>query len=305
VPKTSFRHSVKEDDELGTLERALSHALKQGTPVTEAGPAKAKFLDPRAASLKKLEGALRQIAVALEHDDSTLQAQIIRNRLIQRVEHLIDSRYRDLHYEEFIAPWMREAARPTHLLCYLVVLKDLKRPALSHNKLVARAETAADVGLSALRPHQRRAVELLQGKRKKPNKNVIEKRAIRLAQAVEKDWFAIKSQPGRPEGKWIRKPDGKTRPQLKVEEVVAVAAPVIEEFAEANIAFGHASFRALCCIVEVYSSATARSTNRALDARQSLSQSVRQALSRYRRSVSLDKDTISRRLFCAFLCPFQ
>jgi hypothetical protein len=255
-------------------------------------PEKAKILRRRWRSLDELQKALEEIAESRDMSDHLLQAQVVRNRLIQRIEFLIDSRQRDVHYEELISPWMRQAEKPSHWLCYLVVLKDSERLALSHKKLVARAEAAAHAGVKALRPVQRRAVELLQGQRRKPTKNVVEQRAIQLAQAVEKEWLSIQSKRGRPTGKWVRKLRGKTRPQLKVEEVISIAAPVIEEFAATKIVFGRPSFRALHSVVEAYSEATSRNANRWLEPGQPLSQSVRQALSRYRRATA-PKEPIS------------
>lgn len=249
-----------------------------------ADPEKARILRRRWRSLDELQKALQEIAESRGLLDPMLQAQIIQNRLVQRIEYLVDSRVRDLHYEGLISPWMRHSERSSHWLCYLVSLENLRGRGWSLEKAIARADSVAAGGVDELSPVEKRAVELLQGARRKPNKNLIEQRAIILAQTVENEWFALTSKRGRPKQKWVRKPDKDERPRLKVEEVVSIAVPVIEEFAATRIVFGRSSFKALHFIVEAYSDTTARSAIRWLQARQPLSQTVRQALSRYRRA---------------------
>ena len=98
-------------------------------------------------------------------------------------------------------------------------------------------ENAANVKAEELRPVERRAVEMLErgaGKKQrvKPRKNIIEKRAIRLAERVERKWFSTKRK-----SKVGAKHDIDWPILLTITDVISIAAPIIEEFAKAPIAF--------------------------------------------------------------------
>src|SRR5262249_23812887 len=102
---------------------------------------------------------------------------------------------------------------------------------------------------------ERRAVEMLERgagrkQRAKPRKNIIEMRALRLAESVKREWFPNKQK---------SKIGAKHDVELSITDVISIAAPIIEEFARGPIAFRKRgsdsyppSFEALYCMVCAY-----------------------------------------------------
>jgi hypothetical protein len=220
-------------------------------------------------ALDKLRSALCKIAKdrALDHPD--MQARIISNRLTRRIERLKEDTFCKWHYDLFIKPSMTE--RKEFWLCYLV------------NCAAKKQNTSPAV--------KKRAVELLGGASKKPRKNIIEKRAIELAEKIEKEWF-LKQKRGRPAGRskldmrnFKKNSDGlpifdSSKLPLTPTDVILVATPVVEEFAKAKIGRTGSPFDALYWIVCVYSDDIIKQTTH----REYLisRESVRRALNRAR-----------------------
>jgi len=106
-----------------------------------------------------------------------------------------------------------------------------------------------------LNPVEKLAVELLCGRKRKPRKNSLEKRAEQLAKAVQHDWFSpIKrigrhpgtdSRKGIAEGNWYDVP-------LSASEVIDAAMPVIDELAGNKIS----GLRALVAAVHTIAPST-------------------------------------------------
>jgi hypothetical protein len=128
-------------------------------------------------------------------------------------------------------------------------------------------ENAASVRAEELNPVERRAVEMLErglGKKQrvKSRKNIIEKRALCLAESVKRKWF-----PNKQKSKVGAKHDVDRPVLLSITDVISIAAPIIEEFAKRPIAFRKRgsdsdppSFEALYWIVRAYGARCEKST---------------------------------------------
>ena len=136
---------------------------------------------------------------------------------------------------------------------------------------------------------------ILKGARppRKNTRHPIEKRAFDLAKAVKAEWFSEAVTVGRPKGKWQRKPPGAheqsfdaEKPPLTVLEVVLIAAPIIENFAQQKITRRSEAFEALYRFVRAHSDIIQRHTpNRVLMINQrSIYQALRRARSKLRPS---------------------
>jgi hypothetical protein len=152
----------------------------------------------------------------------------------------------------------------------------LKRKRAIAKKRAEAIKDATSVRLNPdqLNPVERRTVELLRGQPPKPKKNLIEERAIRLAGLIKRDWGFSKKRKSHislahdklqqilqvareePE-KQAAEPIQAI--QLTINDVVSIAAPIIEEFAQAPISLHKfrsgsdpASFDALYSVVCAY-----------------------------------------------------
>ena len=106
----------------------------------------------------------------------------------------------------------------------------------------------------------------MRGERRKPKKSKIEERAIKLADLTEKEWFkptpkhrlkgGLRNPAARKSGD-DRDPESTTA-TLTLLDLVAVAAPVIEEFAETKITRPSDCFDALYKVAVAYSDEVAR-----------------------------------------------
>ena len=140
--------------------------------------------------------------------------------------------------------------------------KPLGNPASARKEAVAQPSTINT--RDQLTPVEQRAFDILKGARRKSDEHPIERQAIQLIKAVEDEWFR-RRQKGRPKGKWTRKPDAEApsfealKPPLTLTDVVAIATPVIEEFA-GKITRRSNAFTALCHIVCAYSEVITRDT---------------------------------------------
>ena len=163
------------------------------------------------------------------------------------------------HYEKFKeqrdkAVWKqhRQSEEYIQWVAHLVRLESNKLQRFNRDDVIkdATSGTVAD-----LNPVQKLAVELLCGRKRKPRKNSLEKRAEQLAKAVQRDWFSpIKrigrhpgtdSRKGIAEGNWYDVP-------LSASEVIDAAMPVIDELAGNKIS----GLRALVAAVLTIASGT-------------------------------------------------
>jgi hypothetical protein len=231
--------------------------------------------DPK-KHFKNLETHLCTIAEGLKLADPKLQARVIRNKLVRRIDHRRSSIARNWRYGRFVESWERENERPDAWLCYLVKLTNLNRKigqrrgsksitkrASARKEVIEKASTVKT--RDQLLPVEQRAFDLLKGHRRKSDKHPIERQAIQLAKAVDDEWFSGQ-QKGRPKGKWRRKPDAEAqsfdalKPPMTLTDLVSIAREVIEDFAERKIALRDVTFSALWHIVWAYSKVITRET---------------------------------------------
>jgi hypothetical protein len=163
------------------------------------------------------------------------------------------------HYEKFKeqrdkAEWKQHSQSEEYIqwVAHLVRLESNKLQRFNRDDVIkdATSGTVAD-----LNPVEKLAVELLCGRKRKPRKNSLEKRAEQLAKAVQRDWFSpIKrigrhpgtdSRKGIAEGNWYDVP-------LSASEVIDAAMPVIDELAGNEIS----GLRALVAAVHTIASGT-------------------------------------------------
>ena len=116
--------------------------------------------------------------------------------------------------------------------------KQRGRLRVSEEKAITDANKVTPARLS---PIERRAAELVCGASPKPRKNLIEVRACELAEAVLSEWFrrepvVHRGRPsGRSNGAYIDPEGSNGTIPISVREIVTIASPVIEEFAEARM----------------------------------------------------------------------
>ncbi len=219
----------------------------------------------------RLLTALRLIAKDLCLEDPAAEAEKIKNRLLRRIAQEEAARVRDRRYEAYIDPWRSGAARPNTRWARHLVRLESNQQSIGRLRGVQRVnrkqaiEDAAGVKAEELTPVERRAVEMLErgaGKKQrvKPRKNIIEVRALRLAESVKRNWFSNKQK-----SKVGAKHDVDRPFLLSITDVISIAAPIIEEFAKGPIAFrkrgsdsNPPSFEALYWIVCAYAKDGAR-----------------------------------------------
>jgi len=134
-------------------------------------------------------------------------------------------------------------------------------PPSSKASAIKDAATIADV--TELTPLEYRAFRILKGARRvEKTKHPIEKRALRLAKAVEAEWFIAPSISGRPRGAWNPRPKDESFEVLKQPvtqlQVVKIAAPIIEDFGRSKITLRSPAFEALYRTVCIYSGVIVR-----------------------------------------------
>jgi len=202
---------------------------------------------PHEKHLGKLEHTLRTIAKAKDPKltDSELQAQAkaIRIKLVRRIENHRSSYARFLHYG------LTVDENSDRQLYYIRLTGDqlkIGQRRGSKSRAAAREEAAAINDLSQLNVIEQRALDIFKGARRKPRKNLIEMRAIRLADATKEKFFSPR-RAGRPKGakprplqeaeeardeaEEARRAFDALKPRLALTDLVSIAAPIIEKFA--------------------------------------------------------------------------
>jgi hypothetical protein len=195
----------------------------------------------RNSHLNNLLGALCSIAKGLGLHDPKIEAERIKQRLLRHVAQHEAALVRDLRHHARIEPWRRKAQRPNERwACHLVRLKSNRRKIglkcgtqrLNWKEANKQAiKHAAAVKPEELNPVERRAVELLMGRKQKSRKNLIEKRALDLVKSIKREWFQSKRKLK------IQAEHDVDRPILSITDVISIAAPIIEDFAQEPIAF--------------------------------------------------------------------
>ena len=194
------------------------------------------------ARCNDLASALARLADLRGFADSAEAGVKAKREILRAIEHKKSDKLRNWSYEtRTIRPWRRMAqVPPVNWATMLVRLKQNEQAAgrLRGTKRFDREagikKDASGATFDQLSPVESRAVQLLRGAKRKPKKNTIEDRAIRLANAVRTDWFTATKKGGRPAGtssQNIKIVDLRYEVPLSIAEVVAIAKPLIEEFA--------------------------------------------------------------------------
>jgi len=200
----------------------------------------------REYALNKALTALRLIAKGLGAEDPRAEAEKTKRTLLRRIENEKAARLRYQRYGARIEPWRSAVEKPNkRWACHLVRLETNRRSVgrlrgphpLSRKKAIERAiNNAASVRAEELTPVERRAVEMLErGEKKqrvKSRKNILEKRALCLAESVRRKWF-----PNKHKSKAGANHDVDRPILLSITDVISIAVPIIEEFAKGPIAF--------------------------------------------------------------------
>jgi hypothetical protein len=233
----------------------------------------------QAAEFKCLKAVLSKLAKTRGLNEPEMQAQIIRNRLVRSIEDYRSSIACMRQYDQFLEESLILTTPPDYWLYYLVRLTYNKRTigqrrgSVSGTRSTSINDAATIKNFDQLSPVEQRAHAILKGARppRKNTRHPIEKRAFDLAKAVKAEWFSEAVTVGRPKGKWQRKPPGAheqsfdaEKPPLTVLEVVLIAAPIIENFAQQKITRRSEAFEALYRFVRAHSDIIQRHTpNRA------------------------------------------
>jgi hypothetical protein len=202
---------------------------------------------------------LTEIAKQRGFDDPVACATATTRKILRAIRRKRSDKLNSWHYEKFKeqrdkAEWKQHSQSEEYIqwVAHLVRLESNKLQRFNRDDVIkdATSGTVAD-----LNPVEKRAVELLCGRKRKPRKNSLEKRAEQLAKAVQRDWFSpIKrigrhpgtdSRKGIAEGNWYDVP-------LSASEVIDAAMPVIDELAGNKIS----GLRGLVAAVHTIASGT-------------------------------------------------
>ena len=244
------------------------------------------------AELNFLKAALSRIAKALGLNNPEMHGQSIRNKLIRSIEHHRSNVACMRQYDEFLERSL--ILTKDYSLYYLIRLTQNKRT-IGRRRGLLSGTTSASIDDAAtiksfdqLSPVEQLAYAFLKGTRlpKKNTQHPIERRAFALAEAVKAEWLPERVIAGRPKGKWQRKPadinkslHSETLP-LTILDVVSLATPIIENFAQCRITRKSETFDALYWFVRAHTVVIRRHTpKRPLQISQ---KSVYQALRRSR-----------------------
>jgi hypothetical protein len=202
---------------------------------------------------------LTEIAKQRGFDDPVACATATTRKILRAIRRKRSDKLNSWHYEKFKeqrdkAEWKQHSQSEEYIqwVARLVRLESNKLQRFNRDDVIkdATSGTVAD-----LNPVEKLAVELLCGRKRKPRKNSLEKRAEQLAKAVQHDWFSpIKrigrhpgtdSRKGIAEGNWYDVP-------LSASEVIDAAMPVIDELAGNKIS----GLRALVAAVHTIAPST-------------------------------------------------
>jgi hypothetical protein len=204
------------------------------------------------------------------------------------------------HYDQILAPWLTLNTRPDYYdywLFYLIRLTHNKRTSGRRGSVSGTRAMAADAktieSLGQLSRVEQRTFAILKGATapRKKTKHPVEKQALALAEAIEAEWFPKATPRGRPKGRWQRKSAGAgapersfndEKPPLTILEVVLIATPIIENFAQCRITRKRETFDALYWVVEAHSEVIQRHTpyRRLQISRKSVYQALRRSRSK-------------------------
>jgi hypothetical protein len=187
----------------------------------------------------KLLRTLTEIARRRGFDDPAECANATERKILRAIQRKMTDKLNNWHYQKFKEQRNKAASKEhiqseeyTRWLAYLVRLESNKRKRLDRDDAI---EDATSTTVADLNPVEKRAVELLSGRKRKPRKNYLEMRADQLASAVQREWFSPFKRAGRPRGtdssKRIIIKDCSYDVPLSASEVIDAVMPAIDELA--------------------------------------------------------------------------
>jgi len=145
---------------------------------------------------------LTEIARRRGFDHPAECANATKRKILRAIQQKRTDKLNNWHYQKFKEQRNKAASKQhiqseehTQWLAYLVRLESNKRKRLDRDDEI---EDATSITVASLNPVEKRAVELLSGRKRKPRKNYLEMRADQLANAVQREWFSPFKRAGRP-----------------------------------------------------------------------------------------------------------
>jgi hypothetical protein len=186
---------------------------------------------------RELLRRLTEIAKQRGFNDPDECANATKRKIFRAIQRKRSDKLNNWHYEKFKEQRNKAASKEhiqseeyTRWLAYLVRRESNKRKRLDRDDAI---EDATSTTVADLNPVEKRAVELLSGRKRKPRKNHLEMRADQLANAVQREWFSPSKRAGRPPGtnssKRIIIKDWSYEVPLSASEVIDAVMPAIDE----------------------------------------------------------------------------
>jgi hypothetical protein len=180
---------------------------------------------------------LTEIAKRRGFDNPADCANATKRTILRAIQRKRSDKLNNWHYKK-CKEQRNKAASKQHIqaedhiqwFAYLVRLESNKLKRFDRDDAI---EDAAAVMVADLNTVEKRAVEFLCRRKRKPRKNYVETRAEQLAKAVQREWFSPIKRAGRPQGTDSRKGiaiegDWYNVPLL-VSEVIEAVMPAIDE----------------------------------------------------------------------------
>jgi hypothetical protein len=126
--------------------------------------------------------------------------------LMRTIDQIITEKLRERRWVKMIGPWREVKHAPNQEWAVKLVRLKQREQMIGqvggHSRMNQEMaiRDGADAACDDLSPVEQRAVELVCGAKRKTRKNLIEERAIRLAECVLDDWFRTARPRGRPRG---------------------------------------------------------------------------------------------------------
>ena len=211
----------------------------------------------------ELRCALVEIAARRGLDEPDERADDSKRKILRAIRRAENEKLNAWRHQRFKEEsWKKVPLKPTVRWAIILVrgatnehpsLKLSVQPRLNREEAIKNATSITYLDLTRI---ERRAVEILCGSRPKSKKNVVETKAISLANAVRRDWFSAKRSAGRPRGansrNGIKIRGHSYQVPLSMAEVIATVRPLIDDLVGAANNRGRIpGFRALVAAVQI------------------------------------------------------
>src|SRR5262249_59392989 len=137
---------------------------------------------------------LTEIAKQRGFDDPVACAKATMRKILRAIRRKRSDKLNSWHYEKFKeqrdkAEW-KQHSQSEEYIQWVAHLARLESNKLQRFNRVDIIKDATSGTVADLNPVEKLAVELLCGRKRKPRKNSLEKRAEQVAKAVQRDWFS-------------------------------------------------------------------------------------------------------------------